>query len=183
MDMVRCRSHAYEHALGVLHTRTFFFLKGAGWVIHDRLTGPASFDFARHRLDWVLHTPYALTPEKQGILHGTAPGGGLVVLAGCPEELHPPIQEQKPASLPPRQVVQMRLWDAGRLFGRQFTPKISSLFWRKRSIHGNTCVFVTALIPYRGACPETRLTPSGGHWTLEVGLPKGGISAFRIPGA
>jgi len=169
VDKVVVRSHAYEHALGVMHDRTILFVKGTGWVIRDRLVGPKSFDFARHRVDWMLHTPYALKPEMPGVLHAATAAGGLVVLAGRQGQLNAPMLEQQPASMPPQETLHMRLWDAGRRLGKHFTPNVTCLALRKKPVHGNTCEFVTALLPYRGNRPDAQLVESGKSWTLRLG--------------
>ncbi len=169
VEVVGARSDAYAHALGIRHDRTVYFVKKTGWLIHDQLSAPADSDLAARRIDWLLHTPYALVPEQPGLLHGAGADGGLLVLAGRPDELEAPIVEKKPSAVTLRQSIAMRLWDVGRRFSAgERTAPVTSLTWRRMPVHGNTCEFVTALLPYRGARPKADLARTQSGWNLTV---------------
>ena len=168
VDILDMRSRAYERTLGVVHDRKIVFVKGVGWLIHDKVSAPASCDLSVHRVDWVMHTPYDLKPVAPGILDGAVAGGGLLVLAGRPEELEEPALEQMPASLPPTEARTMRQWDAGRESGNDFTRDITCLSWRRKPVPANACEFVTFLLPYRGARPDAELVQADGGWTLRL---------------
>lgn len=166
VDVLGTRSRAYERALGVVHDRTIHFAKGVGWLVHDRLAGPASFDFAAHAVDWLLHTPYELEPVGPGVLDGGLDGFGLMVLAGRPHELEAPQLELKPASMPGSELRELRNRDVG----PRADPSvpITSLSWRKRPMPGRACEFAFFVLPYRGGRPDARLTPGPAGWTLSI---------------
>ena len=170
-DVLGVRSRAYEHALGILHDRTFFFVKGVGWLIHDRLHAPATFDFVQHRIDWVLHTPYALVPEAPGILHAANEDGGLLVISAFPEALQAPQLELMPASVPIAEAREMRLWDIGRISPHitkeDRTRGITTLAWPWQAAGQSTCEFATLLLPYHGARPDTRLHATADGFILQ----------------
>jgi hypothetical protein len=172
IDIVGLRSRAYEQALKIIHDRVIFFAKGVGWLFIERLSAPPTVNLADHRIDWLLHTPYSLTPLSPGVLHGSAAGGGLLVLAGNPGDLELPQLEQKPASFAPAEVRQMRLWDAGWGAGRQWakkvTPDITSLTWRMKPVKGNTCEWAMGLFPYAGARPDVQLSSTPDGWILKT---------------
>lgn len=173
LDVVGCLSLAYTHALGVTHTRTFYFAKGVGWLIDDQLVGPEHFDWSQHTVDWIFHTPYALSNGPAGVLQGLDEDGGLLVLPGFPETLESPQLEAFPAAHPCPQAREMRLWDVGRRISQAIlTPAITSLTWRRKPTAPGPCRFVTGLLPYRGKCPEARLTPTPAGFRLQrTGLP------------
>ncbi|MAE60755.1 MAG: hypothetical protein CMJ49_05290 [Planctomycetaceae bacterium] len=156
-DVLGVRSRAYEHVLDLIHDRTIFFLKGVGWLLHDRITASAASDLGNRRIDWVLHAPFALQPDGPGTLHGTDDGVGLIVLAGSPDALASPELEQHPASIPLNAVRTMRLWDAVRRRGKDFTRDVTQLTFRQKRFAGNSCEFAVLLLPYRGTCPAAQL--------------------------
>jgi len=156
-DVLSMRSYAYAHAYGILHDRTIRFIKGAGWIIHDRLTGKLD----GHQLDWLLHTPVALEPIAPGMLAGD----GLLVLAGNPEVLEAPILEPQPASVPVPEVNDWRLWDATKRLGADYVQPITGLAWRQAG-KGETAEFIIALAPYQGERPDARLVQNGNDWKL-----------------
>ena len=158
-DVLSMRSRAYEHAYGILHDRTIRFIKGKGWIIHDRLTGKLD----GHNLDWLLHTPVALEPVAPGLLAGD----GLLVLAGNPEALQAPILEPQPASVPVPEVADWRLWDATKRLGADYVQTITGLTWRQAG-QGETAEFIIALVPYEGERPEARLVKRGEDWELLI---------------
>lgn len=160
MDIVGMRSRAYEHCLGAVQDRVIYFLKGAGWLIHDRVTASA----AQHHIDWMLHTPYELSPEAPGLLSAD----GLLIVAGRAEELEAPVLEKKPAALPNPAATTLRAWDKD-WQSTNIMSDITSLRWRKKPIAGKECEFVTVLLPYRGTRPTLELRPSGDGWELKVG--------------
>ena len=167
-DILGMRSRAYEGALGVRHDRTITFVKGTGWLILDELVAAEGDDLGAHKIDWLLHTPYELTDEGGGILHGAATGGGLLLLAGRPGELEAPVLEKKPASLPPPETLTMRQWDASRRYGKVSVRDITSLSWRQQGVSGNRCRFTIFLLPYQGERPEAHLEQTPDGWTLSV---------------
>lgn len=166
VDVLGMRSRAYEHALAVRHERTIHFVKGVGWLIHDRLNGPLGFEFGRHAVDWILHTPYELQPLGPGILDAARDGLGLMVLAGRPDGLEAPRLELKPASMPGSELREL----ANRDMGPRADPSvpITSLSWRKKPASDQACEFAFFLLPYRGVRPDARLAPSPGGWTLSI---------------
>ncbi|MCE9591173.1 MAG: heparinase II/III family protein [Planctomycetes bacterium] len=170
VDVLGLRSRAYEHTLGIIHDRTLFFVKGLGWLIHDRLHAPAGADLSRHRIEWLLHTPRELKEEEPGVLHGASGGGGLLVIAAFPETLEAPRLERTHAAVPLREVRSMRLWDIGRIGPRisaeDMTPQITSLAWPWKPVRGNSCEFAAFLLPYRGERPEARLIADSDGITL-----------------
>ena len=168
VEAVGLRSRAFEHALGIVQERTIYFVKKLGWLIHDRLCAPGGAGLAGRRIDWLLHTPYGLVAEGPGLLHGAGEGGGLLVLAGNPEELDAPVLEKKPSAVPLREARGMRLWDAGRRLGSSMTADITALAWRRKPVSATTCEFAVALIPYQGARPRAQLLPGRTGWTLRV---------------
>lgn len=156
-DVLSMRSYAYAHAYGILHDRTIRFIKGVGWIIHDRLTGKLD----GHNLDWLLHTPVALEPVAPGVLAGN----GLLVLAGNPEVLQAPVLEPQPASVPVPELADWRLWDATKRMGVDYVQTITGLTWRQPG-RGDTAEFIIALAPYRGERPDVRLVKIGDGWEL-----------------
>ncbi|MHB9105947.1 MAG: heparinase II/III domain-containing protein [Armatimonadota bacterium] len=162
-DVLSMRSDAYQHAYGILHDRTIRFIKGVGWIIHDRLTGKLD----GHNLDWLLHTPAALEPMAPGMLAGD----GLLVLAGNPEVLQAPILEPQPASVPVPEVADWRLWDATKRFGGGYVKNITGLTWRQVG-QGESAEFIIALVPYQRERPEVRLVKVGGDWELLRDCPE-----------
>jgi hypothetical protein len=158
-DVLSMRSHAYQHAYGILHDRTIRFTKGVGWIIHDRLTGKLD----GHQLDWLLHTPITLEPLAPGVLAGD----GLLVLAGNPEVLEAPILERQPASVPVPEVNDWRLWDATKRLGADYVQPITGLTWRQVG-RGETAEFIIALLPYRGERPHVRLVQNGDDWQFHL---------------
>lgn len=171
-DAVGARSLAYQHTLGLTHDRTIFFVKNIGWLILDHLHGPAAVDLSNHKIDWILHTPFALQPEPSGTMHAAADAGGLLVIPACPESLGPPRLEMTPAALPVPQASAMRLWDVGRI-GPAITPAqraaaITTLAWPIKPQHGNAFRFAALLAPYAGARPEVRLSDGDEGVTLRV---------------
>lgn len=172
MDILGLRSHAYEHALKILHDRVIFFAKGVGWLFVERLSAPAGVNLADHRIDWLLHTPYPLAAAGSGVLHGSSGGGGLLVLAANPGAMGTPQIELMPASLPPLEMRQMRLWDAGYAVGKEWakkvTPEITSLTWQKKAVGGNTCEWAICLLPYDGEKPDAQLSSVSDGWILKV---------------
>ncbi len=170
-DVVGMRSHAYEHALGVIHERTVVFVKQVGWFIRDRLSGPATLDFAAHPVDWLLHTPYELVAEGSGVLHGAAENGGLLLLAGRADELEAPRLELRPAAMAPPEAVAMRHWDSRRdaRYAGRHTLDITCATWRRRPLHGCECEFINILLPYEGPRPDARLVAAADNsWHLHL---------------
>ena len=164
VDIIAMRSRAYEQALGVIQERIVFFVKGMGWLIHDRVTAPGDVDLAKHRVDWLLHTPYRLTRKRPGLLAGEQDGGGLVVLAGRADELELPILEAQPAAVPRPADAARRPWDAS----QSALPDITSLCWRKKPVPCSTYEFVTLLLPYRGSQPAVELVATQAGWELRL---------------
>ena len=128
-------------------------------MIHDRVTASP----AQHHIDWMLHTPYELSPEAPGILSAD----GLLLVAGCAEELDPPILEKRPAAVPDPAAATLRAWDKD-WQSTNIMRNITSLRWRKKPMASNECEFVTVLWPYRGARPALELRPTGEGWELQV---------------
>lgn len=172
MDILSARSRAYEHALGIVHDRTFYFIKGVGWLIHDRLVASGPSGLAGRKIDWLLHTPYAIVPSGPGELHGEEAGGGLLVVAGNPADLESPLIERRPAAMASPGELAMRQWDAARLrqVSRKSTPEIASLAWRRKPVSGPVCEFAMLLLPYRGAPPRVSLAPVAEGWVLQLDL-------------
>jgi len=156
-DVLSMRSHAYQHAYGIVHDRTIHFIKGAGWIIHDRLSG----NIDGRQLDWLLHTPLALEVLAPGVLTGD----GLLILAGNPEVLESPVLKQVPASVPDPAVAEWRLWDASKRSGTGSIREVTQLTWRQTGT-GETTEFVIALVPFQGKRPDARLVKSGDEWEL-----------------
>ena len=167
IDLLEMRSRGLEHALGILHDRRIMFIRGLGWLIHDRLHGPGPGPAASHQVDWLLHTPFDLQPMGPGVLHGASDECGLLVLAASPEELEAPRLELKPASVPQPHVATMRQIDAFRRFGEECVRDITCLTWRRRPTAWPV-EFVVFLLPYRGDMPQAQFTPSGSGWDLQV---------------
>ena len=172
-DIAGFRSHAYEHALGVIQDRTIHFIKGLGWFIHDRLTAPKTINLAEYPIEWLLHTPYDLKPAGSGILQGADAEGGLLVVAGNPDALEAPRLEKLPSAYPLPENRAMRLWDIGRQpdkpdMAQRITPSITNLTWRRKPQSGHEAIFAMFLLPYRGAAPTIRLTETKDGWTLHL---------------
>jgi len=157
-DVLSMRSRAYEHAYGILHDRTIRFIKGVGWLVHDRLTGKLD----GRQLDWLLHTPVALEQLAPGMLAGD----GLLILAANPEALEAPVLEPQPASVPVPEVNDWRLWDATKRLGADYVRTITGLTWRQAG-NGGSAEFIIALVPYQGERPDVRLVKSGEDWELQ----------------
>ena len=168
MDVLGVRSRAYEHVLDVIHDRTIFFMKGVGWFLHDRIVARAGSDLGNRHIDWMLHTPFALQPEGAGKLWGTAGRAGLLVLAADPDVLESPVLEQHPASVPLRSVRSMRLWDAVRRHGTDFTRDVTQLSFRRKPFAGSSCEFAVLLLPYQETRPDARLHRTDDGWTLSL---------------
>ncbi len=165
-NRVRMRSRAYEHAYGIVHEREIRVLPGRGWLILDRLTARTSL--AGRRIDWLLHTPYALAPLAPGVLHAAAGDGGLLVLAGRPETLEAPVITTTPATVPVPAAVALRIVDTVRHYADEIIRDVTMLTWRHRPVAGDTAEFVTALVPYRGERPDVRLVDTSAGWTLQT---------------
>ncbi len=167
-ETVIMRSHAYAQALQIIQYRTIVFAGHIGWLIHDRLTAPASVNLAKRSIDWILHTPFDLEPETDGLLHAGDATGGLIVLAAHPQRMAEPVLERHPASMPQPEARMMRLWDATRrLPPERLVADIPSLTWRHRPVKGNTADIIIALLPYRGPRPRASLISDGaGHWRI-----------------
>ncbi len=168
LQSIGLRSHAYEYSLQIIHIRTVVFDQGLGWLVHDRLTAPASVNLADYHIDWVLHTPYALECEEDGLLHAADGEHGLIVLAANPIKLKTPVLETVPASVPQPEARMMRLCDATRCLDREpLCPEITRLTWRRRARKGQSAEFLMALLPYRGRRPQVAFSSDGaGSWSV-----------------
>lgn len=167
-EVLEMQSRGLEHALGTVHDRRIVFVKGIGWLIHDRLHRAAPDSPQGHQFDWLLHTPLALRPTAPGVLEGSSSNGGLLVLAARPEELEAPRFEQRSASVFPPEVAAMRQIDAIRRIGDSLVRDITCLTWRKKA-DAWPVEFVVFLLPYRDSRPDAAFIPSDSGYTLCLG--------------
>lgn len=167
-DVLRMRSLGYQHALGVVYDRDIYFLKGLGWLIHDRITAPPPLRLGERRTDWMLHTPFPLRPEGAGRLIGETGGRGLAVLTDKDDDLQPAIFEKMPSAVSCPEARTMRLWDASRRHAKDLTREITQLTLRKKPFAGDTCEFSVFLLPFRGPINETHLNRTANGWTLHM---------------
>jgi len=179
-EFLEMQSRGLEHALGVWHDRRIVFVKGLGWLIHDRLYSPEDGGLPDRQVDWLLHSPLDLSPDGPGVLHGAFPEGGLLVLAAQPEELEAPRLEQFPASVSVPEARAMRLTDAAREFGDRLVRDITCLALRKKPTTA-PIEFAVFLLPYRGNRPDARFVAIDRGW--ELSLADGCTFRFQGQGA
>ena len=168
IDVLAMRSDGNRHALGVIHHRVIHFIKGVGWLIHDRLEAQDDRALTGRAIDWVLHTPYPLQPDGPGRLTAAVDDLGLLVVAANAAGLEAPHLALKPSAVPVTELRTMRLWDAGRRRGRELTRDITELSWRHKPVTGRMCEFAMLLLPYRGQQPNASIEQTAAGW--RVGL-------------
>lgn len=167
-DVLRMRSLGYQHAMGVIHDRDIYFLKGIGWLIHDRITGPPQSRLGERQIDWMLHTPFPLRSVGPGRLIGETGGRGLAVLTDNDDDLQPARLEKMPSAVPCPEARAMRLWDASRRHAQDLTREITQLTLRKKPFAGDVCEFSVFLMPFHGSVNESYLKRDANGWTLDL---------------
>ena len=167
-DFLEMRSRGYEHSLGILHDRTIVFLKGVGWMIHDKLSRADGVDMDAHLMDWLLHTPFELTQVDSGILDGRRNGKGLIVMVADADKVDALSLTQNPASVLPLEYAALRQTDFMRHHGSRLIQDVTCLTMSKRAMNGPV-EFAVFLLPYEGERPDARFRSVEGGWELDCG--------------
>jgi hypothetical protein len=173
VDVLSIRSLGYKHRMGVTQDRTIYFIKGIGWLIHDRLHADTADGLRGRAIEWLLHTPYALRSHAADRLHATMGDTGLLMHIHDRESVEQPSLTMTPSALFVPKVRPMRLWDIGRRHGRELTSEVTEVSLRHKPVTGNACEFAVLLLPHRGPLPAVNLQRDDERWHLSVGETRG----------